>query len=70
VVPAGQVEVVDTWDTAGMRGTGSHDLVITDALVPEHRLVAVADIYGGTAPGARVSTGSRRTAGRWFRRWR
>ncbi len=53
VVPAEQVEVVDTWHTAGMRATGSHDLVITDALVPEHRLVAVADIYGGTAPGAR-----------------
>ncbi|GAB1813565.1 acyl-CoA dehydrogenase family protein [Mycobacterium sp. MUNTM1] len=53
VVPADQVEVVDTWRTAGMRGTGSHDLVITDALVPEHRLVAVADIYAGSAPGAR-----------------
>lgn len=53
VVPADQVEVADTWHTAGMRGTGSHDLVVTDALVPEHRLVAVADIYGGTAPGAR-----------------
>ncbi len=53
VVPAGQVEVVDTWHTAGMRGTGSHDVVITDVFVPEHRLVAVADIYGGTAPGAR-----------------
>lgn len=53
VVPADQVEVVDTWHTAGMRGTGSHDLVINDAFVPEHRLVAVADIYGGTAPGAR-----------------
>lgn len=53
VVPAEQVEVVDTWHTAGMRGTGSHDLVITDIFVPEHRVVAVADIYGGTAPGAR-----------------
>lgn len=53
VLPAEQVEVVDTWHTAGMRGTGSHDLVVDDVLVPEHRLVAVADIYGGTAPGAR-----------------
>lgn len=52
VVPAEQVEVVDTWHTAGMRGTGSHDLVITDVFVPEHRVVAVADIYSGTAPGA------------------
>lgn len=53
VLPAGQIEVVDSWHTDGMRGTGSHDLVITDALVPERRLVAVADLYGGTAPGAR-----------------
>ncbi|OBI95726.1 acyl-CoA dehydrogenase [Mycobacterium alsense] len=52
VVPAEQAEVVDTWHTAGMRGTGSHDVVINDVLVPDHRIVAVADIYGGTAPGA------------------
>jgi 3-hydroxy-9,10-secoandrosta-1,3,5(10)-triene-9,17-dione monooxygenase len=54
VVPAGEVEVNDVWHTAGMRGTGSHDVIITDALVPEHRIVAVADIYAGTAPGARA----------------
>ncbi|MGO9925096.1 MAG: acyl-CoA dehydrogenase [Mycobacterium sp.] len=54
VVPASEVEVADTWHTAGMRGTGSHDVIITDAFVPEHRIVAVADIYAGTAPGARA----------------
>jgi 3-hydroxy-9,10-secoandrosta-1,3,5(10)-triene-9,17-dione monooxygenase len=54
VVPADEVEVLDTWHTAGMRGTGSHDVVVTDAFVPEHRMVAVADIYAGTAPGARA----------------
>lgn len=53
-VPADEVEVADTWHTAGMRGTGSHDVVITDVFVPEHRMVAVADIYAGTAPGARA----------------
>ena len=54
VVPADEVEVVDTWHTAGMRGTGSHDVIVTDVFVPEHRMVAVADIYAGTAPGARA----------------
>ncbi len=54
LVPADQVEVADTWHTAGMRGTGSHDVVVTDVLVPEHHLVSVADIYAGTAPGARA----------------
>ncbi|OMC57106.1 acyl-CoA dehydrogenase [Mycobacterium sp. IS-836] len=51
-VPAGEVEVADVWHTAGMRGTGSHDLVADDIFVPEHRIAAVSDIYGGTAPGA------------------
>lgn len=54
LVPADQVEVVDTWHTAGMRGTGSHDVIVTDVLVPNLRLVSVADIYAGTAPGARA----------------
>ncbi len=54
LVPADQVEVDDVWHTAGMRGTGSHDVIITDVFVPLHRLVGVADIYGGTAPGARA----------------
>ncbi|MGO8849799.1 MAG: acyl-CoA dehydrogenase [Mycobacterium sp.] len=54
VLPADEVGVADTWQTAGMRGTGSHDVIVTDAFVPEHRMVAVADIYAGTAPGARA----------------
>jgi alkylation response protein AidB-like acyl-CoA dehydrogenase len=29
-----QVEIVDDWDVVGMRGTGSFDLVVTDAEVP------------------------------------
>jgi 3-hydroxy-9,10-secoandrosta-1,3,5(10)-triene-9,17-dione monooxygenase len=52
VMPADQVEVDDVWHTAGMRGTGSHDLIATDVFVPEHRIASVTDIYGGTTPGA------------------
>jgi alkylation response protein AidB-like acyl-CoA dehydrogenase len=52
LLPAADVDVEDVWHTDGMRATGSHDVVVTDAFVPEHRLVRVADIYGGTAPGA------------------
>lgn len=52
LLPACDVEIVDVWQTDGMSATGSNDVVITDAFVPEHRLVRVTDIYGGTAPGA------------------
>jgi 3-hydroxy-9,10-secoandrosta-1,3,5(10)-triene-9,17-dione monooxygenase len=52
LLPAGDFTIEDTWHTDGMRATGSNDVAITDAFVPEHRIVRVTDIYGGTAPGA------------------
>ena len=40
-VPARDCEIIDTWDTGGLRGTGSHDFQITDVLVPERRTFAM-----------------------------
>ncbi|MFW6089074.1 MAG: acyl-CoA dehydrogenase family protein [Gemmatimonadota bacterium] len=38
--PRGEAEIVDNWDTLGMRGTGSHDIVVDDLFVPsEHAIV-------------------------------
>lgn len=33
------VSVVETWDSLGMRATGSHDLVLRDVLLPHDRLL-------------------------------
>ncbi len=52
LLPANDVRVEDVWHTAGMCATGSNDVIVEQVWVPEHRLVMVADIYGGTAPGA------------------
>ncbi|HEY9264306.1 MAG TPA: acyl-CoA dehydrogenase [Mycobacterium sp.] len=52
LLPIDDVCVEDVWHTDGMRATGSNDVVIDDAFVPAHRVVAVSDIYMGTAPGA------------------
>ena len=40
VVPKAQFEILDTWHTAGLCGSGSHDVVLEDVFVPEERLVA------------------------------
>ncbi|MGE0688736.1 MAG: acyl-CoA dehydrogenase family protein [Dehalococcoidia bacterium] len=36
---ADQYEIVDTWNTTGLRGTGSHDFEINNAFVPEGRAI-------------------------------
>ncbi len=46
LVPKGEFEIVDTWNTAGMRGTGSHDIRTTDVFVPDK----LASSYGAELP--------------------
>jgi 3-hydroxy-9,10-secoandrosta-1,3,5(10)-triene-9,17-dione monooxygenase len=39
LLPRPEYDIVDTWFTSGMRGTGSKDIVIRDAFVPAHRIM-------------------------------
>lgn len=36
LIPRGDVEVIETWDSVGLRGTRSDDLAVKDVFVPEH----------------------------------
>jgi 3-hydroxy-9,10-secoandrosta-1,3,5(10)-triene-9,17-dione monooxygenase len=47
--------IKDTWNAAGLRGTGSNDVGVEDAFVSEHMSVAVADLAGGQTPGSVVN---------------
>lgn len=38
---AGDWQIIDTWDTVGLRGTGSHDIEVVDVFVPAHRTFPV-----------------------------
>lgn len=56
-VPVKEFRILDTWNVAAMRATGSHDVELDDTFVPDHRAVPVADLRGGTAPGLRANSG-------------
>jgi 3-hydroxy-9,10-secoandrosta-1,3,5(10)-triene-9,17-dione monooxygenase len=47
--------IVDTWNATGLRGTGSNDVEVDDAFVPEAMTLAVADLAGGPTPGSAVN---------------
>jgi alkylation response protein AidB-like acyl-CoA dehydrogenase len=50
--PADEAQILDTWHTLGMRGTGSHDVVMTDVFVPERRTAPLVPLETpGTAYG-------------------
>ena len=41
LVPASKVTIVDTWNTTGMRGTGSHDFIVDNVFVPHEESVSM-----------------------------
>ncbi|MBM9461214.1 hydroxylase [Nocardioides sp. zg-536] len=50
VLPRADYEIVhDSWDVMGLRSTGSKDIVVKDAFVPEHRLIRTNPVTDGSA---------------------
>ncbi len=41
-VPAAEGEIIDTWTTNGLRGSGSHDWMVKDRFIPEERTFNLA----------------------------
>jgi 3-hydroxy-9,10-secoandrosta-1,3,5(10)-triene-9,17-dione monooxygenase len=51
LVPRSDFKIVDTWHTFGLQGTGSNDIVVEDAFVPDYRTHRSLDGFHGTNPG-------------------
>jgi alkylation response protein AidB-like acyl-CoA dehydrogenase len=41
-LPAAECEIIDTWNTNGLRGSGSHDWAVKDRFIPEERTYNLA----------------------------
>jgi 3-hydroxy-9,10-secoandrosta-1,3,5(10)-triene-9,17-dione monooxygenase len=56
LIPRSDYEIVENWDVMGLQGTGSHDVIVKDAFVPEHRTVRDMDMFEMNCPGHSVNT--------------
>ncbi|MFG2095422.1 oxidoreductase [Streptomyces sp. NPDC048612] len=51
-VPREELRIVDSWNSVGLRGTGSHEVVLRSVIVPERRSFGMARMMSGDAlPG-------------------
>jgi 3-hydroxy-9,10-secoandrosta-1,3,5(10)-triene-9,17-dione monooxygenase len=57
LVPEADYEIIDTWHSSGLCGTGSKDVAVSGAFVAEGMSVAVNDLKGGLTPGSVLNPG-------------
>jgi 3-hydroxy-9,10-secoandrosta-1,3,5(10)-triene-9,17-dione monooxygenase len=56
LVPQNDYRIEDTWYSMGLQGTGSNDIVVEDAFVPDYRTHKQSDGFEGTNPGVDQSS--------------
>jgi 3-hydroxy-9,10-secoandrosta-1,3,5(10)-triene-9,17-dione monooxygenase len=56
LLPRKDYRIDDTWHVAGLKATGSKDIVVEDAFVPEHRTHRLLDGFKRRSPGNAINT--------------
>jgi 3-hydroxy-9,10-secoandrosta-1,3,5(10)-triene-9,17-dione monooxygenase len=57
LLPRSDYAIEDVWDTVGLRGTGSNDIVVSEVFVPEHRSLSFIDVSKLVVPGQELNGG-------------
>ena len=55
LLPGSDYEIDDVWDTVGLRGTGSNDIVVDGAFVPDYHSLSFSDVTRCVCPGQDVN---------------
>lgn len=56
LLPRSDYKIVHNWNVMGLKGTGSHDIVVQDAFVPDYRTHKAKDGFMCESPGNEVNT--------------
>lgn len=56
LLPRSDYRIEDNWHVIGLKGTGSKDIVVDGAFVPEHRTHKLIDGFKGQSPGNAINT--------------
>ncbi|HLI54910.1 MAG TPA: flavin-dependent monooxygenase [Acidimicrobiales bacterium] len=56
LIPRSDYRVEDVWNTMGLSGTGSNDIVVENLFVPEHRTIDLVKMFSWRSPGLEVNT--------------
>ncbi len=54
LLPRSDYEIDDNWDVIGLSGSGSKDIVVQDAFVPEYRVFSTQEAFELRSPGLAV----------------
>tara|TARA_B100000676_G_scaffold266005_1_gene279399 strand:+ start:149 stop:1321 length:1173 start_codon:yes stop_codon:yes gene_type:complete len=57
-IPIKEVKKINNWETSGLRGTGSKDVIVEDVFVPERRSLSVELTKNCDAPGLILNKGA------------
>ncbi len=68
-VPRREITIEDTWYTMGLRGTGSHDVLLKDVFVPAHRAMSSGALFAARM-SSRSASERTFTCCRSLPRWR
>ena len=56
LLPRADYEIIDVWNVAGLCGSGSNDIKVSDAFVPDRHSMSWPDLQAHRVPGTEVNT--------------
>lgn len=56
LVPRSDYEIIDNWYVSGLKGSGSKDIVVDGAFVPDHRMHKFSDGFRQRSPGNEINS--------------